>query len=104
MLQKNTLPFELTKEFIERLLDDNDPAFALLEEDFISECNGDTDAINSIVFEHLDTGVLYRIWWYNDGFNYVGDVDMDYVGVYVVREIQVPAYVNTVYVCGPKYE
>lgn len=82
----------MTTKLLEEIYDRNIDRYKVLWEDFIAECNGDMDAENVIVFKDLETDVLYRVSWENDGWNTVSDADDRALTVEVVKEVPVVAY------------
>lgn len=82
----------MTAKLLEDICDHNIDRYDVLEEDFVADCNGDRDAENVIVFKDLETGVIYRASWGNDGWNYFGRLKQEQLTVEVVKEVKVVAY------------
>lgn len=89
---KHVPPFgTMTIELLEQIADDNSDRYTLVYDDYIAECNGDNDAYNTIVFKDDETGLFYRVTWWNDGYNYVSTDHMkdSYLTVELVEEKEV---------------
>lgn len=93
LAEKHIPPFgRLTPELLEQISDRSLDRYELLEEDFIDDCNGDKDAENVIVFKDIETGIIYRASWENDGWNCLSDLHQDQLTVEVVKETKVVSY------------